>query len=187
MDNLEKLSKEIADLEGKRAELTLQLEGARADVVTEQAASGAALLQGTPIDMAGKGLVKAQDRITVLENALSQLAANIEAAKVRLKAEIVNAETLEMARLGKLATVEGDKVSDELISVVRRLEKIQLLFDQAVQLKVPRCDAFSVNPVSIIRRVLGCLDGVSFANANSRAKAALSQIELEGKYIRISW
>ena len=190
MTNIENLTKEIETLKSKKSELIGQLEQAKADDLSERELSGQAMLEGATVEKAASGLVKSQDKITVLMNACSQIATNIKTAEARLSVAVFEADKAAMTDLGTAASIEADKVADQLMAAIKGLVKIDALFMQSLGLesrnfgKLTRAGAFQMRPSRIINRALGVLGQVSFCTANKKALNGLNQLETETRLVR---
>jgi len=117
---------------------------------------------------------------------LKQVEHDIRAAEEKLKQEQTREATAKMTDLGEAATREGNAIAEDLVSVIRHLEKMQSLFEQAISIKgVARAQALSMPAIPLIRYALSMLDGLVAISSNQSAKRALNEIETEGKYIRL--
>jgi len=190
MTNLEDLTKEIETLRAKKNELAKQLEQAKADDLSERELSGQAMLEGATVEKAAAGLVKSQDKIAVLTNAGAQIKEKIKVAEARLSAAVFEADQVAMTDLGNAASIEADRVADQLMAAIKGLVKIDALFMQSLGLesrnfgKLGRAPVFGVKPGRIINRTLGILGQVSFATSNKKALDGLNRIEEETRLVR---
>jgi len=120
------------------------------------------------------------------ERPLKQVEHDIRAAEEKLKSEQTREAIAEMNELDKVATAEGDAIAEDLISVIRNLEKMQNLFEQAINIRgVTRCPSLGMPAIPLIRYALTMLDGLVMISGNEKAKSALNEIETEGKYVRL--
>jgi len=190
MSEIEKLNSQIEVLKIKQSELNTQLEKARQDNANEKALSGQALLAGKTVDQAAAGMVKSADRITVLENAGAQIKDKIKATEVKLSAAVFEVDKAAMDDLGNAASIEADRVADQLMAAIKGLVKIDVLFMQSLGLesrnygKLGRAPAFQVKPGRIINRTLGILGQVSFCTKNKKALDGLNKFESELRLVR---
>jgi len=117
---------------------------------------------------------------------LKQIEHDIRAAEEKLKSEMTREATEKMGALGEAATREGDEITKHLVAVIRRLESLQDLFEQAISLRgITRAQALTMPAIALIRYALSMLDGLVAISGNQNAKRALNEIEQEGKYIRL--
>jgi len=117
---------------------------------------------------------------------LKKVDADIRAAEEKLKSETTREAVEKMTELGEAATREGDEITKHLVAVIRRLESLQDLFEQAISLQgVARAHSLGMPAIPLIRYALTMLDGLVMISGNQSAKRALNEIEQEGKYIRL--
>ena len=184
------LQKELENLKVKQTELTGQLEQARQDQESEQVNSGAALLRGETMEKSSAGLIKAADKITVLENALDQLAANIKAKEADIKAEALKADTLAMQELDKGAKKEADQIAGEMTKIITSLGSLQSMFENAMLLqsrnfaKLSRASSLQVQPGNLVPFALNLLAQIAQATDNEKCRTALNEIEEKTGYVR---
>ena len=187
---LEKLQKEFEGLKAKQNDLIAQLDTARQDQEHEEVLSGTALLKGETIEKASAGLVKAADKITVLENALDQIADNIKTKEAEIKAEALRADTLAMDKLGAAAKIEADLIAEEMTKIVNSLGKLQTMFEESMLLqsrnfaKLARAPSLQVQPGNLIPFTLNLLAQVAQATDNEKCRTALNEIETKTGYVR---
>jgi len=190
MSEIEKLNSQIEGLKVKQNELAGQLEQAKADDLSERELSGQAMLEGATVEKAAAGLVKSQDKIAVLTNAGAQIKEKIKVAEARLSAAVFEADQIAMSDLGNAASIEADRVADQLMAAIKGLVKIDALFMQALGLesrnysKLARASAFQVKPGRIINRTLGILGQVSYCTKNKKALDGLNKLESETRLVR---
>jgi len=187
---LESLNKDLNGLKAKQTELTGQLDQARQDQEAEKALSGAALLRGETMEKSSAGLIKAADKLTVLTNALEQIAANIKAKEADIKAEALKADTLAMNELGKKAKNEADQIAGDLTKTIYGLGKLQTMFEEAMLLqarnfaKLTRASSLQAQPGNLIPFALNLLAQIAQATDNEKCINALNEIEEKSHYVR---
>jgi len=187
---LESLNKDLDGLKAKQTELTGQLDQARQDQEAEKALSGAALLRGETMEKSSAGLIKAADKLTVLTNALEQIAANIKAKEADIKAEALKADTLAMNELGKKAKNEADQIAGDLTKTIYGLGKLQTMFEEAMLLqarnfaKLTRASSLQAQPGNLIPFALNLLAQIAQATDNEKCINALNEIEEKSHYVR---
>ena len=184
------LQKELENLKTKQSELTAQLDTARQDQEHEKALSGTALLRGETIEKSSAGLIKAADKITVLENALDQIADNIKNKEAEIKAEALRSDTAAMDKLGAAAKIEADLIAEEMTKIVNGLGKLQAMFEESMLLqsrnfaKLARASSLQVQPGNLIPFTLNLLAQVAQATDNKKCRTALNEIETKTGYVR---
>jgi len=187
---MSELQKELENLKVKQSELTGQLDAARQDQEAEKALSGAALLRGETMDKASSGLIKAADKITVLENAIEQIAANIKKCEGDIKAEKLKVDTLALNELGKAAKKEADQIAGEMTGVIHALVKLQSLYEDSMEVSsryfpnITRPSSLQLQPGNMIPGALSLLAQIAAATDSEKCRNALNGIEEKSHYVR---
>ena len=187
---LEKLQKEFEGLKAKQNDLIAQLDAARQDQEHEEVLSGSALLRGETIEIASAGLIKAADKITVLENALDQIADTIKNKEAEIKAEALRADTAAMDKLGAAAKIEADLIAEEMTKIITSLGSLQGMFEESMLLqsrnfpKLTRASSLQMQPGNIIPFALNLLAQIAQATDNEKCRTALNEIEAKTGYVR---
>lgn len=187
---LENLNKEFENLKNKQIELTGQLEQARQDNEQEKTKSGQALIQNKSMTEASAGLIKSQDKIVILENALQQIAANIKKCEADIKAEKLKIDTLAINELGKKAKSEADQIAGEMTKIINSLLKLQGLYEKVLLLSsghwpnITRPGSLQLQPGNLIPFMLNLLAQVGHATDNEKCRINLKEIEEKTGYVR---